>query len=133
MRKMLQESSPKSHPLKPYAEKPGFKDAFLERMRRDGFEGPQCWYKAMARNVQFETEKAIPKENLHIKNPLLYIGGTQDAVCRPELLAKELVSDLESHMVESNHWITYEKPVEVGEIIAAWLKKNYQQGQANRL
>lgn len=127
MRKVLQESSPDSHPLKPYAKKPGFKEEFLERMRRDGFDAPQCWYKAMARNVQFETEKAIPQENLVIKNPCLFIGATQDTVCRTEIMhtVKDYVPDLELHEVESNHWDTHEKPEEVRELIAAWLKKRF--------
>lgn len=127
MRKLLQESSPDAHPLKPYAKKPGFKEEFLRRMRRDGFEAPQCWYKAMARNVQWETEQAIPRENLMVKNPCLFIGADQDAVCRTAFMhmAKDLVPDLEIHEVESNHWDTYEKPEEVRELIATWLKKKY--------
>lgn len=126
-RKMLQESSPADYPLKPYADQPGFKEAWLRRMRRDGFEAPQCWYKAVARNVQFETEKNIPKENLMIKAPCLFIGANQDAVCRPEIMepVKHLVPDLEGHMVETNHWCTYEKPEEVRELMAAWLKKRF--------
>lgn len=129
MREMLQQSSPEQHALKPYAKQPNFKESWLNRMKRDGFEGPQCWYKALARNVQFESEKSIPKENLLVKEPCLFIGATGDAVCRQELMepVRHLVPDLESHMVEANHWCTYEKPIVVRELIVVWLKNKFKQ------
>lgn len=126
-RKLLQDTSPDKHPLKPYARKPGFKEAFLDRMRRDAFEAPQCWYKAMARNVQYETEKAIPENNLIIRQPCLYISCTQDAVCRTDGMGrvKQLVPNLTQHVVESNHWGCYEKPEETRNYIADWLREKY--------
>ncbi|KAF2184221.1 alpha/beta-hydrolase [Zopfia rhizophila CBS 207.26] len=126
-RNLLQTTKSQDVPLKPYARDPAFKKAFIDRMRRDGFEGPQCWYKAMARNVQFETEKEISKENLLIKNPCLYISSTGDAVCRTDRMepVKQLVPDCTIKIVEANHWNTYEKPEEVREHIATWLKEKY--------
>ena len=126
-RKLLQSATPDKHPLKPYALKPGFKQSFLDRMRRDGFDGPQCWYRATAQNIQSEAEKEIPKDNYLIRDPCLYISSTGDAVCRTDGMehVKQLVPDLTTYIVEANHWGTYEKPGEVREHIANWLKEKY--------
>lgn len=126
-RKLLQTTGPEDYPLKPYAQAPGFKESFLERMRRDKFEAPQCWYKAFARGVHFDDEKGFSKDDLTIKVPCLYVSGSEDAVCRTDGMeaVKELVPDLTQHVVQANHWITFEKPEEVGGILAKWLKEKY--------
>lgn len=126
-RRLALEMKPEDIPLKAYAQKPGFKQRFIERMTRDGFEGPQCYYKAMTSNIQYEAEKDIPKENLLVKVPCLYISSTGDSVCRTDLMGpvKELVPDLEIHVVEANHWCPYEKPEEVRGFMAEWLKTKF--------
>lgn len=54
--------NPLEHKTKPeiavrgYAKDPAFKQAFIERMKRDGFEAPLAWYKAMTTNVHYESE-----------------------------------------------------------------------------
>lgn len=128
-RRLLTEMTPEQLPLKPYAQRPGFKEAFLERFTRDGFEGPQCYYSAVVRNVQSEAESEIPKENLLVKVPCLYISSTGDTVCRTDLMqvepVKALVPDLQINVVEGNHWCPYEKPEEVRGHMADWLKSRY--------
>ena len=126
-RKLLQTMSSSELPLKPYARAPGFKEAFINRMKRDGFEAPQCWYKVTARNVNSAEEKGFTKEELTIKVPCLYIGATEDAVCRTDQmeLVKELVPDLTQKVVETNHWMTFEKPEEVGGLMRDWLQKRF--------
>lgn len=126
-RKMLQNDSVDQYPLRSYAKQPGFKDSWLKRMRRDGFQGPQAYYQSITTNLQYETEKDIPKENLTIKEPCLYIWTTGDAVCRPEIMepAKHLVLDLETHKVEAGHWVPYEKPQAVTDAMIEWLNRRY--------
>lgn len=127
-KRLVIESRPEDIPLKPYAQRPGFKEAWLKQFGRDGFEGPLCWYKAMLRNVQSEAEKEIPRENLLVKVPCLYISSTGDPVCRNDLMepVRSLVPDLQTFpVVEGNHWITYEKPEEVRGHIAEWLKSKF--------
>jgi soluble epoxide hydrolase / lipid-phosphate phosphatase len=126
-RDLVINGKPEQFPLKPYAQKPGFKEDFLARMRRDGFEGPQCYYKATARNVQFAVEKDIPRENLVIKDPCLYISTTGDSVCRTDgmELVKDLAPDVTTLILEGNHWPCYESPEKVRERIASWLKEKY--------
>lgn len=126
-RKMVTEMKAEDIPLKPYAQQPGFKDAFIKRMTRDGFEGPQCYYQVVTKNFQHEAEKEIPKENFLVKVPCLYIGSTGDKVCRTDGMerVKDLVPDVEIHVVEANHWCSYEKPEEVRGYMAEWLKTRF--------
>lgn len=127
LRRLLIETKPEELPLKPYAQRPGFKEAFLERFGRDGFEGPLCYYTVVVKNFQSASEKEIPKENLLVRVPCLYISSTGDTVCRTDLMepVKHLVPDLQVHIVEGNHWCPYEKPVEVRGHMANWLKSKY--------
>jgi soluble epoxide hydrolase/lipid-phosphate phosphatase len=79
----------KTHPdiqLHLYVQNASFKKTFIDRMTRDGFKGPQCWYKAMARNYQHECVKLLPGDRDRVKVPVLCIGCKDDAVCRPEAL-----------------------------------------------
>jgi pimeloyl-ACP methyl ester carboxylesterase len=41
--------------------------------------------------------------------------------------AKEqgLVEDLEEKVVDAGHWVLYEKPDEIAELIADWLKRKF--------
>ena len=129
-RKLLTTTSASDYPLKAYARAPGFKESWISRMQCDGFEGPQAWYKAHARNVNFEDEKGWSEEGKKIKVPCLYVSGTEDSVCRTDQMeapgVRELVAgELTVKIVESNHWITFEKPEEVGGIIGEWLGKRF--------
>lgn len=117
-------------PLRPYAQDPNFRKAFVDRMNRDGFEGPQCWYKAFRFTDQFEADKELPKENDIIKVPYFYIGCKEDPVCRPEgnIAPKEagLLPDFEeSSMIDAAHWVTYEDPDTAARYMGDWLKKRY--------
>lgn len=122
----LLDDAPEKYSLKPYA-KGKFKEEFLARFRRDGLVSPQCWYRVVTENVASEAEKEIPKENLLIKVPCLYISSTGDTVCRTDLMepVKGLVPDLETYVVDANHWCPYEKPEEVRGFMAEWLKKKF--------
>lgn len=116
--------------LRSYAKDPTFKAAFIERMRRDGFDGPQCWYKATVRNNQHESDKGLPEGVDKVEVPVLYIGGKDDAVCRPESMfdsiQKGWLPKLEqAEMKDAAHWTPYEASEEVTSDIRGWLKKNY--------
>lgn len=116
--------------LRPYAKDPEFKQAFIDRMNRDGFEGAQCWYRAMKENYQYEADKSLPESADKVNVPVLYIGATDDAVCRPEALYPAIQKGLLPHleqakMIDAAHWVPYEKPDEVVERIEPWLKKHF--------
>lgn len=117
--------------LKPYAKDPELKKRFIDRMSRDGFAGPVCYYHTLKNNSNLEDEKVLCKseETKKITVPLLYIGQTGDWVCRTDLMvdAKEagLVSDLEEKVIDAGHWCLYEKPQEIAEVITDWLSRKF--------
>lgn len=116
--------------VREYAQDPEFKKYFIERLSRDGFEGPQNYYISFKNNIQWECDSQLPAENAKVDVPLLYIGCTQDAVCRPEAMAGAkqagLVPDLEeAPLVDCAHWSPYEKPDEMAAPIADWLQRRF--------
>lgn len=117
------------HDLRPYAQDPEFKKTFIDRMKRDGFEGPQCWYRAMALNYQSASERELPRDRMVVKVPALYVGCKEDPVCRPDRMRSyqaQLLPYLEeAEMVNASHWGPYEAPDEIVKGIEPWLKKNF--------
>ncbi|KAL6704845.1 hypothetical protein ACN47E_007528 [Coniothyrium glycines] len=116
--------------LRVYAQDPGFKKSFIDRMARDGFEGPQKWYVATNENHQHEADKNLPEGVDTVKVPVLYIGAKQDPVCRPEGLIPSIQAGLlpeleQAEMIDAGHWVPYEKPQEVADRIESWLKKHF--------
>ncbi|KAI0146897.1 epoxide hydrolase-like protein [Xylariaceae sp. FL1272] len=126
-RELVTTGKPEDFPLKEYARKPGVKEAWINRMSRDGFEAPQCWYKSTLKNHQSESEKELPPENIFIKDPCLYISGTRDSVCRTDGMerVKTLVPDLTTLVLEGNHWILLDRANETRERIVSWLADKY--------
>lgn len=116
-------------PLRPYAQDPSFKKTFIDRMTRDGFEGPQCWYRATTLNHQSASDKQLPRDRMVVKVPAFYIGCKEDAVCRPEIMAPykaQLLPYLEeAEMIDAAHWVPYEQPEEVVKRLGPWLKKTF--------
>jgi soluble epoxide hydrolase/lipid-phosphate phosphatase len=119
--------------LKPYAQNPELKKRFISRMEKGGFEGPVQYYHSLARNTMLEDErelcKAEDKSDRKIEVPLLYIGQTGDWVCRTDQMGKAkeqgLVGDLEERVVDAGHWVLYEKPGEIVELIGEWLGRKF--------
>lgn len=100
-------------------------------MKRDGFEGPQNWYIAATKNIQHESDKLLPAGVDVVKVPALYIGGKDDAVCRPEAMYPSIQAGLLPHieqgeLLDAAHWTPYERPKEVAERIGEWLGKHFK-------
>ncbi|CAI9626171.1 hypothetical protein GT037_004568 [Alternaria burnsii] len=132
MRNVLSGKTEPTFNLRPYAQDAEFKKTFIERMQRDGFEAPVCWYKATTTNLQHESDAKLPEGRDIVNVPSLYIGCKQDIVCRPEAMyesiQKGLLPQLEqSEMIDAAHWVTYEKPAEVVSRLEEWLKRKFAQ------
>jgi pimeloyl-ACP methyl ester carboxylesterase len=132
MRDVLSGKTKPTFNLRPYAQDETFKKDFIERMKRDGFEAPVCWYKAMTGNLQHEVDAKLPEGRDVVNVPALYIGCKQDVVCRPETMyesiQKGLLPQLEqTEMIDAAHWATYEKPAEVVSRLEEWLKRKFAQ------
>jgi soluble epoxide hydrolase/lipid-phosphate phosphatase len=118
--------------LRPYAKDSNFKKAFIDRMSRDGFEGPQCWYRATVEQKQLECDKNLPEGVDRVEVPVLYVGAKDDAVCRPEAMARSIQAGWlpkleQAAMIDASHWVPYEAPQEVVDRMESWLKKHFSQ------
>jgi soluble epoxide hydrolase / lipid-phosphate phosphatase len=106
-------------------------EEFVQRMRRDGFEGPQNWYRAwLDPEVGFAAEKKIKEENRVVKVPYLHWGGRQDWVCRPEAIedpkGKGLVPKLTEVVREGGHWAFLALPDVFGNDLVKWLDETFK-------
>lgn len=125
-------------PLRPYAKLPKWKNDFMQRFGRDGFEAPTCWYKATAFNVQSADDASIPKENAVVRVPFFFIGCTGDSVGRTDMayVAKEagFLPDFELTELQSGHWCAMEVPDQVAKAIRGWLTKRFlKAGEASKI
>ncbi|KAL1607995.1 hypothetical protein SLS60_002934 [Paraconiothyrium brasiliense] len=91
-----------------------------------GFTGPTNWYKSYLRNLDADANAAIPAENLILKQPVLFIGGTVDYITRPEVmqqiagqgLAEGWAPTVEVKILEGgSHWVVLEKHKEVSDLL----------------
>ncbi|KAJ9608071.1 hypothetical protein H2200_007059 [Cladophialophora chaetospira] len=114
-------------PLKPYAKEKRWRDSFFGQFEKDSFEAPVQWYRAMIENVQYEVEVKIPTERRKIEVPVLFVGCTQDANNRIDLIEipKEagLLPQLEVKILDCGHWCPMEMPKEVADFIREFLTK----------
>jgi len=105
------------------------REKFIARMKRDSFEGPQQWYRAMMNGEQDIADKSIPKENAVVRVPTLFFGGARDMAARPENLGPSQKAGLLPHLkivtVDAGHWALLAKPTEFGEALTGWLKENF--------
>jgi soluble epoxide hydrolase/lipid-phosphate phosphatase len=117
----------KDETLKEYAQDPAFRDTWIARFKRDGFEAPLQWYFAMKDGHHWTVEKELSPEQLVIKVPLLFIGATGDAVCRTDMIylpqQAGLLPDLVVKEVTCGHWQTLEVPEKSSEYMVQWLKE----------
>lgn len=115
--------------LRPYAQNPVHRAAYMERFQRDGFAGPLCYYKAMHSMKQYEVLKALDKDRYIVRVPVCQITCTQDPVCIAELSipAKTggFLPDVEEHIIDSGHWVPYENPDKVAELILSFLQRRF--------
>lgn len=119
-------------PLKPYAQDPELKRRWIERLQRDGLEGPVCYFKAVKQNCNLEDDRELLREDRNhniITKPYLYIAFTDDWVCRTDLNREPAeagtLQDFEQHNVRAGHWAPYEKPQEIAAILADWLMRRF--------
>ncbi|KAI0840504.1 alpha/beta-hydrolase [Hypoxylon sp. FL0890] len=112
-----------------YAQDPELRRAFIERFRRDGFEGPLCYYKAHNSNVQYDADKALGDDSLAMQVPVFYISCSHDPICELDLMApakeKGFLPDLEEVTIDSRHWSPLEKPDEVATLMTSFLKRRF--------
>ncbi|CAN9214102.1 unnamed protein product [Alternaria alternata] len=73
MRQHLTSNDPDPE-LRPYAQESQFRQDFIDRMHRDGFDAPHCWYRAF-KEQQHLCDQELPGSRDKVNDPVLYIGG----------------------------------------------------------
>lgn len=110
---------------RPYAT-PALKQAFVDRFRRDGFEGAVNWYRSYVLNLQDDEPDPA---NAVINVPTLFVGYTEDIVCLKDAIlpaqAAGLVPQLTNVTLEGGHWGLLQDPEAFGNAVTEWLGKNY--------
>lgn len=91
-----------------------------------------CYYNALKLNHNLAEDRELLKHDPDIgtvEKPYLYISFTGDWVPRTDLnndpVQRGLIKDFEQHNVVAGHWSLYEKPQEIAEILADWLKRRF--------
>lgn len=97
-------------------------DRVIRSIVAEGMTTKLNWYRSAIANIDYEDEKSL---NSSIQRPVLFIGGSKDAICLPKAFAeqKNFIADLEQTILDSSHWIMEEKPNEVNRIVEQWLNK----------
>ncbi|KAL1311799.1 hypothetical protein AAFC00_001881 [Neodothiora populina] len=99
---------------------------FIERMGRDGFTAPLCWYRALTFGHQ---DNEVSPDSALVNVPALFIGYDKDFVCRKELIGPPeqagLLPQLTKIELEGSHWGFLDKTKEFGEALVGWLDKTY--------
>lgn len=118
--------------IQEYAKKPGAKEAFLDRMARDGYTAPLCWYRSSVEGHQYQAEKSLPEERYVVNVPYLFVAGLKDRVCLAKYIEQPKAAGLVPHLtveeVDTGHWSMLAEPDEVGKHFLNWLGKTYPGG-----
>jgi len=126
LRKWLEED--KKGPVQAYATDK-MRHEFVERLSRDGFTGPLCYYRTQTEGVSYEQEKELSAERYKIDVPYLFIAGMLDIICLPKAIEQAKSLGLTPHLtveeVDAGHWCMLAKPKEVGEALLKWLAENF--------
>lgn len=110
----------------PYAREPGFREAWISRLKQDGWTGPLNWYKATVANLTLDEDKAALAAGRHVvKMPYLFLGAAEDPLAPTAavlgLQAQGLLEDVTVQEVQAGHWCMLEKPHETGQAVVTWL------------
>ncbi|CCF33990.1 hypothetical protein CH063_06072 [Colletotrichum higginsianum] len=110
---------------------PEHKADFMERYRKDGgFASSLCAYTVTSSGVRAESDRMLTDESITVKVPVLYWGGKQDYVCRPEMsqqaIAAGVLPDVKTLIRDGGHWAFLEAPAQFGQDILGWLQGRFE-------
>ncbi|EUC45258.1 hypothetical protein COCMIDRAFT_26566 [Bipolaris oryzae ATCC 44560] len=105
------------------------KREWLERMEKNGFEGPLCWYKAIVGGITPAAESELDPDRLVVKVPALFIGAGKDQLCLASAIrvpwAQGFLPDLQIKQLDSFHRPMLEMPENLARSIKHWLIKKF--------
>lgn len=115
-------------PLKPYGKNEKLKSEWMAMMDPakggGGMLSPTNWYRALEQDIQLPAESKLGP---NIDKPYLFFGLQHDYVNRADAIeqakANGWAKNLTVRIIDSAHWVPYEKPDEVGNALVEWLKE----------
>lgn len=115
-------------PTKPHAKDELLKAVWKNNLAQGGLKAPMQWYVAHTTGVQNASDKLIPDENMKVNVPFLFIGCTEDMVCRYEMIYPTrdagLLPDSKIEVIEGvGHWPMYEKPEYTAGLIGKFIEE----------
>lgn len=103
------------------------RNEWVQRMKKDGFEAPLCWYKSLVFGHQDRESDGVDPV---VKVPALFVAFSRDLVCRKEEIGGAESAGLLPHLakveIDGCHWGLLAKKKEFGDAILDWLKATYQ-------
>ncbi|ROV93601.1 hypothetical protein VMCG_08114 [Cytospora schulzeri] len=110
---------------RPYATEE-MRNTFVERIRRDGFDAPLCWYKSHV--LGHQSDESDP-DNQVVNVPTLFLGYPEDVLCPEEVILSSVrtgfLPQLTSITLNGAHWGLVEHPKEFGEAVTQWLDRTH--------
>lgn len=101
--------------------------AFVNRMKRDGFEGPVCWYKSHVLGLQINEPNP---DNAVVNVPTLFLGYSDEALNASVAIqgaqAAGFLPQLTNITLKGAHWGLLDDPKAFGEAVSKWLDDNYR-------
>jgi pimeloyl-ACP methyl ester carboxylesterase len=100
------------------------KQHFVHRFKRDGFNGAYNWYRFFVHHGLPNGDQPV-KAGPSIEIPFLYIGYTDDLICRKEnILAGQragMLPQLTNITLQGGHWGFVQDPEPFGKAVKGWL------------
>lgn len=116
-------------PVQPYADG-ALKNAFLTRVRTDGFQSSLMWYKALIAGLHSNMD--LPKEKYVVDVPYLHVAMGLDVVTSPNPLGggrlnppPSLLRNQTTIRTQQAHWGMLASPHEFGMTVMQWLNQNF--------
>ncbi|KAH8424945.1 alpha/beta fold hydrolase [Aspergillus melleus] len=100
-------------------------DYYVDVYSRNGLRGPCNYYRTREANFTDEQIFASNPSGIVLKCPTLFVRASTDAVVSDQMvgLMEKTVPNLTMKEVEAGHWVPWQKPAEVNEILTEWMRQ----------
>lgn len=98
-------------------------EIYVKAYQRSGFHGGINLYRNIDQNYEI-----MKKAEVTVHAPSLWVGGADDMFLPPEGAdsMEKIVPNLEKQIIENcGHWVTWEQPEQLNNILVDWLKRKY--------
>ncbi|KAF7193147.1 Bifunctional epoxide hydrolase 2 [Pseudocercospora fuligena] len=98
-------------------------DIYVENFAKQGFRGPDNWYRVYQMDWEDERPIADRAESVLYTMPALFLGTSLDAIFPKSSWANmsRYFDNLTIDPLEAGHWVLWEQPDAANEILGRWL------------